>query len=99
MQPNRLTPAPFDVLHSRRICSFFLHDWSRPAAFRTSVVGCRIFNDCFLPALEQSGAGILHVADARSSSWRRARRALRASPLLLRTLSTIGSRVSLASCV
>src|ERR1022692_3421718 len=96
MQPDRDGALAFDVLHSRGIRSFLLHGRCEPATLRALVVGGRLLDDRVIPALQQPGAGILHLAYARGPSRRRARGNLRASSLVLRTLSAPGPTVSLA---
>ena len=67
------------------------------AAVRAALAGRRVLDDRVVPAVQHPGAGLLHVADARSAPRRRARRALRAPALDLRTLSRCGPALSLAA--
>ena len=77
LQPDRHGASAFDVLHSRRVRSFVLHDRRGPAALRAAVAGRGVLDDRVLPAVEQPGPGVLDVADAGSASRRGARRVLR----------------------
>ena len=86
-QPDRHGASALHVLHSGGVRSFVLHGRREPAAVRAAVAGRRLLDDRVLPALEQSGPGVLDVADEGSASRRRAGRALRPPARLLRALS------------
>jgi multidrug efflux pump subunit AcrB len=60
------------VLHPGRLRSFVLHGGCEQATLRPVVAGCGLRHDRVVPAVEQPGPGVLHVADARSPSRRRA---------------------------
>ena len=80
-----------DVLHAGGVRAVVLHGRRGPAAVRAAVAGGRLLDDRLLSALEHPGAGVLHLADARGASRRRARRILRPPARVLRALSATWS--------
>jgi hypothetical protein len=57
--------------------SIVLYGRRGPPAFRAAVAGGGLFDDRVVPAVEQPGPGVFHLADAGSASRRGARRDLR----------------------
>ena len=73
VQPHRHRAPAFDVLHPGGVRAFVLHGRRRPAALRSAVAGGGVLDDRVLSAVEQSGSGVLHLADEGRPSRRRAR--------------------------
>ena len=71
VQPNGDGAPALDVLRSGGIRAFVFHGRGRAAALRSAVAGGGVFDDRVLPAVEQPGSGVFHVADEGSAPRRR----------------------------
>src|SRR5262249_25147802 len=98
MQPYGSGALSFDAMHTGRLSTLLVYDWSRAAVVRTPITRSCVRNDRVVFPFEQSRARVFDLDDAGIPPWRRGRRFVRPDAIVLSTLSRGCAPAPLAAC-